>query len=117
MAPIIPFLSDSDEAMEETVRAIAEAGATHVSPIVLHLRKGGSREWWMAWLSEHRPELVPKYRELYGSAAYAPKEYQKEIGSRVHALARRFGIGRASSGGEARRIPPPDPEPEQLSLV
>jgi len=117
MAPIIPFLSDSDEAIEETMKAIAEAGATHVVPIVLHLRKGGSREWWMRWLREHRPGLVPRYRELYGESAYAPKEYQKQIGATVAALARRHGIGRPTSGGRARRIPPPPPEPQQLSLA
>jgi DNA repair photolyase len=119
MAPILPFLSDSDQALETTVKAIAESGATHVSPIVLHLRKGGSREWWMAWLKEQHPELVPKYRELYGTSAYAPKEYQSEIADKVHRLARRLGIGRTVSGGRARRIPEPPPaaQPEQLTLA
>lgn len=119
MAPIIPFISDTNEMMERTVRAIADAGATHVSPIVLHLRKGGAREWWMAWLREHRPDLIPRYRELYGDKAYAPKKFQKEIVDKVHDLARRFGIGRAASAANARRIaePLPEQEPEQLSLA
>jgi DNA repair photolyase len=116
MAPIIPFLSDSEEAMEETVKAIAEAGATHIAPIVLHLRKGGSREWWLGWLRENRPDLVPKYRELYGDRAYAPKEYQKEIGASVARLARRHRVG-DTTGGHARRIRALVPEPEQLRLA
>jgi DNA repair photolyase/intein/homing endonuclease len=116
MAPIIPFITDTDELMEETVRAIADAGATHVSPIVLHLRKGGSREWWMRWLGEHRPDLVPRYRDLYGERAYAPKDHQQRIAGRVHELARRFKIG-ASNGREARRIAEPQPEAQQLSLL
>jgi DNA repair photolyase len=116
MAPIIPFLSDTEEAMEETVKAIADSGATHVSPIVLHLRKGGSREWWMGWLREHRPDLVPRYRELYGDGAYAPKEYQKEIGATVGRLARKHRVGGATPPN-ARRLRGPDPGPEQLSLV
>jgi DNA repair photolyase len=116
MAPIIPFLSDAEDAMEETVRAIAASGARHVTPIVLHLRKGGAREWWMRWLVEHRPDLVPKYRELYGDHAYAPKEFQREVADRVHALSRRFGIGRSGGPRRARRIPEQHPEPEQLSL-
>jgi len=116
MAPIIPFITDTDELMDETVRAIADAGATHVSPIVLHLRKGGSREWWMRWLVEHRPDLVPRYRDLYGERAYAPKEYQQRIAGRVHELARRLKIG-ASNGRDARRIAEPEPEAQQLSLL
>jgi DNA repair photolyase len=117
MAPIIPFISDTDEMMESTVRAIADAGATHITPIVLHLRKGGAREWWMAWVHEHRPALVSRYRELYEDKAYAPKDFQKEIATKVHGLARRFGIGRTASPSSARRIADPLPEPEQLSLA
>ena len=115
MAPIIPFITDDDESLERTVRAIADAGATHVYPIALHLRKGGSREWWMAWLKEHRPELVPRYRELYGDRAYAPKDYQAELADRVRRLTTRYGLGGASPE-RARRIAPPA-EPEQLSLA
>jgi DNA repair photolyase len=116
MAPVLPFLSDDDEALEETVAAIAESGATHVTPIVLHLRKGGSREWWMRWLREHRRDLMPKYEALYGRGAYAPKDYQREIADKVHALARRYRIG-ARDGANARRIPDVPLEPEQLRLT
>jgi DNA repair photolyase len=111
MAPILPFLSDGDDALSQTVRALADAKATHVTPIVLHLRKGGSREWYMRWLRERHPELLPKYRDLYGDGAYAPKAYQQEIGEKVRNLARRFGVGGASAR-QARRVP----EPQQLGL-
>jgi DNA repair photolyase len=116
MAPIIPFISDDDAHLEATVRAIAASGATHVAPIVLHLRKGGSREWWMAWLEKHRPDLLPRYRELYGDRAYAPKEYQRTVSDKVHDMARSFGVG-GVTGATARRIREPEPEPEQLSLA
>ena len=78
MAPIIPFLSDSPAQLSETIKAVAESGARHVSPIVLHLRTG-AREWFMAWLGEHHPRLVPKYEQLYRRGAYAPKAYQEAI--------------------------------------
>jgi DNA repair photolyase len=117
MAPIIPFISDTDEMMERTVKAIADAGATHISPIVLHLRKGGAREWWMTWLAENRPELVPRYRALYEDRTYSPKEFQKEVAGKVHDLARRFGIGRTASSADSRRIVEAPPQPEQLTLA
>jgi DNA repair photolyase len=116
MAPIVPFLSDTDESISDTVRAIADAGATHIVPIVLHLRKGGSREWFMAWLRERHPELVPRYQELYGAGAYAPTAYQEEVSARVQGLARRCGVGRATPH-EARRVTPASPQPEQLTLT
>jgi len=116
MAPIIPFLSDDDESLEATVKAIARSGATHVSPIALHLRKGGSREWWMKWVRELRPDLVPRYEELYAGRAYAPKAYQEEVAERVHRLARKHGVGRRNPAA-ARRIVARPPPPEQLSLI
>jgi len=99
-----------------TVQAVADAGATHIVPIVLHLRKGGSREWFMAWLADKHPELVPRYRELYGAGAYAPTAYQEEVSGRVQGLAQRFGVGRATPH-EARRVAPASPHPEQLTLT
>jgi len=116
MAPIVPFLSDTDEAIRETVEAIGRAGATHVTPIVLHLRKGGSREWFMAWLRERHPELVSRYEELYGDRTYAPKSYQEDVAERVRRMAHGFGVERATPQ-EARSVSQPVPRPEQLTLA
>src|SRR6266516_498862 len=65
MGPVVPFLSDSPARLEDTVRQIAQAGATSVTPIVLHLRPG-AREWFFGWLGEAHPGLMPRYRALYG---------------------------------------------------
>jgi DNA repair photolyase len=103
MGPIVPFLSDSPAQLEQSVRQIAAAGATHVSPIVLHLRTG-AREWFLRWLRERHPELVQPYAELYGRGSYAPASYQRQLGDRVAELAREYGIGRATPR-QARRLP------------
>lgn len=123
MAPVIPFLSDGPEQLESTVQQIAEAGATHVSPIVLHLRPG-AREWFMAWLGRQHPDLVPHYEHLYGRGAYAPKAYQQRIADQVREFAQRYDIGRAHPGDTRRIGPPPEPPkrppdagPTQLTLM
>jgi len=95
MGPVVPFLSDSPAQLEAAVRRIAEAGAVHVTPIVLHLRPG-TRDWYMRWLTENHPALLPRYRALYGRGSYAPKDYQAEISGRVRELARRYGVGAAT---------------------
>jgi DNA repair photolyase len=95
MGPVVPFLSDSPAQLDTTVREIAQAGARSVTPIVLHLRTG-AREWFFRWLREHHPGLVPRYQELYGRGAYAPKAYQHSVCAQVSDLAQRYGVGRAS---------------------
>src|ERR1700760_3665873 len=86
MGPVVPYLSDSPAQLEATVRLPAEAGAPHVMPIVLHLRPG-AREWFLRWLGEAHPELVPRYAELYGRGAYARQDYQARITAQVRELA------------------------------
>jgi DNA repair photolyase len=120
MGPVLPYLTDSPGRLEEAVRLAAQAGATSVSPIVLHLRPG-AREWFLAWLREHHPELVVPYARLYRGGAYAPRAYQDAVAGRVRDLAARYGIGRSSPG---HRGPRPAPSgtgravggPEQLAL-
>jgi DNA repair photolyase len=105
MGPVIPFLSDSPAQLDATVRQIAAAGATHISPIVLHLRPG-AREWFLRWLRENHPGLVSRYAELYGRGSYAPKSYQAAITAQVRELAQRYNVG-----GERRRVRSPRDHP------
>ncbi|MEU5883880.1 radical SAM protein [Spirillospora sp. NPDC047279] len=119
MGPVLPYLSDSPRQLEEVVRQAAQAGATSIGAITLHLRPG-AREWYLAWLREHRPDLVVPYARLYRGGAYAPRDYQDQISARVRELAERYGIGRRGGRrGERRRERerPAAAGPEQLSLL
>jgi DNA repair photolyase len=103
MGPVVPFLSDSPAQLEAAVSQIAAAGATQVTPIVLHLRPG-TREWFFGWLRASHPGLVGRYLDLYGRGAYAPKTYQARISGQVRELADKYGIGRPRPGfGHGRR--------------
>jgi DNA repair photolyase len=102
MGPVVPFLSDSPAQLAATVRQAAQAGASSVTPIVLHLRPG-AREWFFGWLGEHHPELVPRYRGLYGRGAYAPKAYQQRVSEQVRELARRYRVGQHGAGHHGPR--------------
>jgi DNA repair photolyase len=133
MAPILPGITDTDESIENTVAAVAAAGAAGVSPITLHLRPG-AREWYGDWLARTRPELVAFYRSLYGRGSYAPQAYQRELSARVALAARRHGVGRvagsthrsfggpgasrSAAGGQATpAATEPRRLPEQLTLL
>jgi len=106
MGPVVPFLADSPAQLDAAVGQIAAAGATHVLPIVLHLRPG-TREWFFRWLGAHHPGLVGRYLDLYGRSAYTPKSYQARIAGQVRELADKHGIGRPRPGyGHGRRPVP-----------
>jgi DNA repair photolyase len=125
MAPILPGISDSPEQLKAVVRAAADAGASHLTPITLHLRPGVKEEF-MPWLEEAYPELVGDYRRLY-RGSNAPKAVREDIAARVRAEKRRHQtFASPTTPATARRLPeptptdhpPPDPEPgTQLSLT
>lgn len=91
MAPILPELTDTEESIEQTVAAIADAGAAGVMPIPLHLRTG-AKEWYASWLAREHPHLLPRYRRLYGARAYLNQDEQRVISARVRSAARRCGL-------------------------
>jgi len=117
MGPVVPFLSDSPAQLDAAVSQIAAAGATHVMPIVLHLRPG-TREWYFRWLGANHPGLVGRYLDLYGRSAYAPKSYQAKIAGQVRELADTAAQA-LEAPAEASRAPaaPLSPASEQLTLL
>lgn len=94
--PILPWLSDSDEALDSLFAALSGAGASGVTAGALYLRPG-TREWFMGWLAREHPKLVGKYRRLYGAGSYAPKEYRQWLAAKVNAAKARHGFARTQA--------------------
>ncbi|KAA2261959.1 radical SAM protein [Solihabitans fulvus] len=92
VAPVLPGLTDSVDQLDALLAAVADAGATGVTVLALHLRPG-TREWFAAWLRRERPELLARYRELYGDGSYADRRYRRRLATRVGPLVRRHGLG------------------------
>jgi len=120
MAPILPGITDSPRQLREVVAAAIDAGATHVSPILLHLRPG-VREEFLPWLADAYPDLVERYEDLYRKP-YAPSAERDALGRRVAGLIRSLGgvrpapapPGRFSHRSNGERKPA---QGEQLTLV
>lgn len=93
--PILPWLSDSDEALDHLFSSLAQAGATGVTAGALYL-KPGTREWFMKWIAAHHPELAGKYSRLYASGSYASKEYRTWLAGRVKYFKKLHGFSDAS---------------------
>ena len=113
IAPLMPGINDDPRQVERILELAAEAGATEVGGIGLHLR-GEVRDVFMDWLQSQRPDLVPRYERLYARGAYLPKAERQRLaalsrpGGRVprrRATARRTRRSRA--GPRSRGLPPP----------
>ena len=108
IAPVLPGISDAPEQLRAVVEAALDAGATNVSPILLHLRPG-VREEFMPWLQEHHPELVQRYRSMYVHP-YGPKDDRGRLAATVGAVVRERGTpfppgGHRRFPGRARAKP------------
>jgi DNA repair photolyase len=117
IAPLIPGVNDAPEQVEPLLELLDEAGPDSIGGVALHLR-GEVRDIWFDWLRERRPDLLPRYEELYERGAYM----RKEEASRLSALVRRpgragprRGIVQDKPGEEDGEILRP-PERDQPSL-
>lgn len=126
LAPVLPWLTDSAEQLDEIAGRLAAAGASRATMIPLHLRPG-TRPWFMRWLGSEHPRLRPRYEQLYGRGAYVPAAYKDELKERVEPILRRHGLdGRRAAGkhghrgsraARARSDQPPQPVAEQMRLL
>ena len=90
VAPLMPGINDAPEQVEEILTLAAEAGATGIGGIALHLR-GDVKRIFFEWLESYRPDLLPRYRELYARGAYAPKAERERLMNLVAENKRRAG--------------------------
>ncbi len=99
VAPVLPWLTDGTDHLRTLLDQIADAGATGVTVLPLHL-KPGTREWYLDWLEREHPHLRAGYGRVFPRGTYAVKGYQQWLWDRVHPLLEERGFG---SSGHRRR--------------
>jgi DNA repair photolyase len=78
IAPLMPGINDAPEQIAPILELAGEAGAAYVTGIALHLR-GDVRGLFFEWLEANRPDLLPRYQQLYRRGAYAPPEERRRL--------------------------------------
>lgn len=94
VAPVLPWLTDSTDHLRRLLDAVADAGATGVTVVPLHL-KPGTREWYLQWLQQDHPHLVAGYERVFTRGTYALKAYREWLWERVRPLLDERGFGRS----------------------
>ncbi|HEY8718736.1 Rv2578c family radical SAM protein [Pengzhenrongella sp.] len=115
VAPVMPWLTDSPEQLDALLGALEAAGATGAVVMPMHLR-GSVKGWFLGWLAAERPELVGRYRRLYGRGAYVPTQYKDWLAARAGPLLRAHGFGGDGEHWPDGAVPAEGPEMGQLTL-
>jgi DNA repair photolyase len=97
LAPLLPGVNDSDEAIEQVVAAAAQAGATLVWSQLLWV-PSTSKAILFDWLGEQFPEQVRRYQRLYADDVDAPEALRAAASQRVAAAMARHGLGSRPRG-------------------
>jgi DNA repair photolyase len=116
IAPLMPGINDAPEQVAQILELAAEAGAAYVTGIALHLR-GEVRDLFFEWLRAHRPDLVPRYQQLYRRGAYAPPAERRRLTALVRGPDLEPGArirGRVDPAPEQRRHPVEEQEQRRL---
>jgi DNA repair photolyase len=101
IAPLMPGINDSPEQVQPIVDRARKAGATFLGGVALHLR-GEVRDVFFAWLQEKRPDLLPRYEQLYANGrAYLPPSERSKLTRKV----RGWGRSRRPRPQEDRQSP------------
>lgn len=113
VAPVLPWMTDSVDQLDELLGDLADAGATGVTTLVLHLRPG-VKEWFMGWLAQERPDLVKRYEDLYSRGSNASPSFRRAFEDKVRPLLDKHGFGKSSRHRPKRTAPAPAPSPDTL---
>jgi len=102
IAPILPYLTDSEGQLNKVVEACAAAGAEHVTGVVLHIRPGIRAHFW-PWLQQAAPSVYARYISLYAGRSHAPRAYRATIAERLSRACAMVGL----AGRPERLMPQP----------
>jgi DNA repair photolyase len=106
IAPLMPGINDDTDQVDRIVSRAADAGASHINGLALHLR-GEVREIFFDWLRAYRPDLVSRYENLYRRGAYAPPELRQRLASLASRKHKAADQPHGRAGPAVRRSRPP----------
>lgn len=91
LAPVLPGITDSEDAIDAVAAAARAHGATtfwagplRLAPLV--------KEHYLGWIATAFPDLLGRYERAYAVGANAPRAYVEKIGGRIAAVRARHGF-------------------------
>ena len=117
VAPLMPGINDKPEQVQEILDRCNEAGARSIGGVPLHLR-GEVRDVFFDWLRDRRPDLAPRYEQLYRHGAYLRPAERKRLSALVRTRlpdARDRLINEQGLGARETRTGADSPRPDSVA--
>jgi DNA repair photolyase len=95
MMPLLPYISDSPEVLENMFEVFRAAGAHYVMPASLTLfgdNASDGKTLVLRALSKHFPDLVDQYHKLFSYGFSVPRAYQQNLERLTNELNARYNI-------------------------
>ena len=120
IAPLMPGINDSPDQVRPIIERARKADATFLGGVALHLRDE-VKDVFFAWLEAKRPDLLPRYEQLYKGRAYMQPAQRKQSTRAVRGWGRnrlrKALVDRSGDPPPARPTPATRPEePPQSAL-
>lgn len=94
LMPVIPFITDTPEKMEETIKQARSVGVDFIIFGGMTLKEGRQKEYFYSALKKHYPDLLPQYINIYRDNKWggATNEYYGALEGFFRSLARKYEI-------------------------
>lgn len=89
--PIVPGITDGEDALDALAKAARDAGAQWFAGRVLFLMPSALKQF-IPFVEAKFPKLAKQYREWYVKHGNAPESYRREIAERVERLRKKYGF-------------------------
>lgn len=100
LMPVIPFITDNLNVMEETIKKAKEINLDFIIFSGMTLKEGKQKKYFLKILQKNYPDLISEYHNIYKKDIWGKptEEYHKSIHNTFNNLSKKYKI--------PRRIPP-----------
>jgi len=105
--PVLPGITDNPADLDDLVRQVAAAGATHVNACALRLRST-ARARYLPFIAEHFPQLADRYASSFARGHQLSQHYRDGLRRFFDDLCARVGVqfGRLDDDGDLASTQP-----------
>ena len=91
LMPLLPYISDTEEHLENFYSTFSESGAKYIFPASITLFGDGKALTFRA-IEKHFPGLIDQYRKLFDSGYQIDRNYERSFNNRVSAIKNKYNI-------------------------